>query len=939
MENILNENNLNNNSKETTAKLKIKEYFINNKVLTYEKFNEFLEYIGIREIWSTEQEQNLLWDSIISNSKDKNNIDYDSVIGVINSFFDEDDGKELSGIYNDNLDKINLNDSNVKSDNSNILDSKNILNDERCIDEFLNSLNNNQDTLYYIKFINEIFFNENKISQEKIELNFEEIINRVKNDYKFININTETLNEYLNYLNENKNLDNKENHKISFSLKKELINYVNAIVDLKIDENNKNHNINLNNSLSNNNINGNSIEFSIEKLSLSDKNIINILDGIISLNSNLDFIKLTKKYIENYIIYLRQSIYNDIKSKELEFQQKIRTSNNTCNKCSLDIDKENKKMTTLLRKNSNRKYRLNNELSENKIVKINEVIKKTKNSSSINLRNSLSMPKEQKRKYTQLKKIPSKKRLVKKRMSKDSINPINTEPNQENIGTNHKNNKAQNKIYNGNKSRTYSSTDGYLGDDMTNSRLDIFSNYGNGSGDQFLFDTTKLYNETGEEEDKSISNKNIYKLNNKNNQFLTRKKASLKNKKLNITDISGDNNESSIKINNEENFDDDEDIEDNLLDNGKINNSNNFFSKKYLSTNSNDYIINGNYNIRNTEAFQSIKTIDNCYSTFAYGPLNGQNITDLYKNNCEERVMIRFSRKYYDFRYLGYSHRVKRILSLNKEKINLEEFFSEEVTVYLSKKNKQLCEFIITSNSFYFLKPDSLELILKLNLNALESITISSNNFNLLLLSFKVTADIIIESFQRMEILIFLQKVIAKRKLEKEIKINSTNKFYFRKKDGKRDTILTFKNKMFNLTPNFENAKKIGILLKYQENIFSASFHKKLVVLCSLGLLYFDDNNYKAPKAIIPIIGTTIKLIFVQTNEMIYCLKLITINEEIFIFGSLKKNEILDWKKEIQQLKKKYDYEMKEIHPNYSRKSSKFESKNDDDIFSRKSNK
>ncbi len=30
---------------------------------------------------------------------------------------------------------------------------------------------------------------------------------------------------------------------------------------------------------------------------------------------------------------------------------------------------------------------------------------------------------------------------------------------------------------------------------------------------------------------------------------------------------------------------------------------------------------------------------------------------------------------------------------------------------------------------------------------------------------------------------------------------------------------------------------------------------------------------------------------------------------------------------------------MKEIHPNYSRKSSKFESKNDDDIFSRKSNK
>ena len=932
---MLDENNLNKNSKETTAKLKIKEYFINNKTLTHNKFNEFLEYIGIREIWSTEQEQNLLWDSIIANAKDKNNINYDSVIGVINSFFDEDDGKDLSGIYNENenFDNINLKDINKKSSNSNISDSKKILSDERCIDEFLKSLNKSQDTLYYIRFINEIFFNENKKNEEMEKVSFDEIIEKIKKDYKFININTETLREYLNYLKENKNLDN-QNHIMGFSLKKDLIDYVNAIVDLKIDENNKNHNINLNNSLSNNNINGNSIEFSIEKLSLSDTNVIHILDGIISLNSNIDFIKLSKKYIENYILYLRQSIYNEIKSKELEFQQKITQSNNTCNKCCQNIDIENKKITTLLRKNSKLKYRYNNGLSENKIVKINEEIKKTKNSSSINLRNSLSMPKEQKRKYTQLNKIPSKHRLYQKKLSNDNIYSDNSISNNNNRIL-----KSQSKIYNGNKSRTYSSTDGYIGDDITNSKFDIFSNYGNGSGDQFLFDTTKLYNENGEEEDKSISNKISFKQNNKNNQLLlTKQKPSPKNKKINSADISSDTyNESSIKINNEDNFDDDEDMEVNFLDNGKLNNSNNFFSKKYFSTNSKDYIINGNYNIRNTEAFQSIKTIDNCYSTFAYAPSNGQMILDFNKkNNFEERFMIRFSKKFYDFRYLGYSHRVKRILSSYNEKINLEEFLSDEIIVHFSKKNKQICVFIITCNNFFFLKPDSLDKILTINLNKLESISISSNNCNLLLLSFKESIDIIIESFQRMEILIFLQKVLAKRKLEKDIKINSTNKFYFRKKNGKKDIILTFKNKKFNLTPNFENAKKIGILLKYQENIFSGSFHKKLVVLCSLGLLYFEDN-YKIPKAIIPIIGTTIKPIIVQTNEMIYCLKLITINEEVFIFGSLKKNEILDWRKELQHLKKKYDFEMKQINPNYSRKSSKFDNRNDEDIFFKKS--
>ena len=71
------------------------------------------------------------------------------------------------------------------------------------------------------------------------------------------------------------------------------------------------------------------------------------------------------------------------------------------------------------------------------------------------------------------------------------------------------------------------------------------------------------------------------------------------------------------------------------------------------------------------------------------------------------------------------------------------------------KINKQNCEFIINNISFYFLKPDSLVCILRLNINSLESIIISYNNFNLFLLSFKNSADIIIETFQRMELLIY----------------------------------------------------------------------------------------------------------------------------------------------------------------------------------------
>ena len=949
-----------NNSKESLTKIKIKEYFANNEKLTHDKFNHFLEYIGLKEIWSIEKEQNLLWDSIVSKSFDKKSIDYDSALLGISAFFDQDEDMEINELYDKNIYNINLKDINLEEpDNSNLFDLKKNMDNEKYIDEFINAISNNQEILYNIRFVNEIFFSKyyyknknfenNDTNEGKIKIYFNEIVEKIKNEYKFLNINLETLRNYLNYINDNKNENNREKENKIFNLNKDLINYVNAIVDLKIEENNKKHNISLNNSnLSSNNINGNSIEFSIEKLSLLDTNIINCLDGIISQNLNIDYIKLTKKYIENYILYLRQSIYNDIKSKDLEFEQKINQSINTCNKCNKNIDIENKKylndeIKTLLRKNSILKLQMNKGLqSENKMIKINSKNKNNKNLSSTNLRNSLSMPKEQIRKYSKINKIPGKNKIFLTKMSVDSLFTVQSDPKQNNSSSNKM--KMQNKKINGSKSPTYSSAEGYM-EDITNSRFDSFSNIGNANGSLFLLDTTKLFNENLEEDDKPISNKNITKINNKNNQkIVTRRISNSKNKKnnnYNIIDTCSDiNNESSIKINNEENYDDYDDIEDNFLNNGKIHSSNNFFMKKNFTSNLNDNV-NRISNIRNSDinVFQTLSSIDNYYSTFAYGPLNGQSILDIKKkytleNNYKNKILNNF----YDFKYMAYSHRVQRLFALNNEKLNINEFFSEEINACFSKTSKQHCEFIMSFNNFYFLKPDTLDVILRTNLKILESITISSNNFNLLLLSFKNGTDIIIESFQRMEILIFLQKAIVKRNLEKEVKIIATNKFNFRRKDGKKEIILTFKNKMFNVTPNFENAQKIGILLKYQENIFSATFHKKLVVLCTLGLIYFNDN-YKTPNAIIPIIGTTIKGMIVQTNEKIYCIKLITINDETYIFGSLKKKEILDWKKELVHFKKAYENQMKQISPNYSRKSSKFESKDNEDIFSRNSNK
>ena len=245
------------------------------------------------------------------------------------------------------------------------------------------------------------------------------------------------------------------------------------------------------------------------------------------------------------------------------------------------------------------------------------------------------------------------------------------------------------------------------------------------------------------------------------------------------------------------------------------------------------------------------------------------------------------------------------------------EFFSDEVKACFANIKKKSYILIITFRTFYFLKKnESYDCIIKLNVNSLISIIVSKKNFNMLNLSFRGGTDVIIETCQRIEMLRYLQNMLNKGIIKKDLEINASNDFFMTKKDGTKEKISTIKNKSFSITPNFENAQKIGVLLKYKEGFFSSYFQEKLFVLCSIGLIIFEDD-YKTPKSIIPIVGTTIKFIVVQFYKRIYCLKMKTINEENYIVGSYQKKEIFDWLKELADYKKIYHLNMKQINPNF----------------------
>ena len=93
-------------SKENNVKLKLKEYFMNNKYLRHENFNQFIGFIGLKDIWSTEKEQNFLWESIKENATDKQKIDYDTTQRIIFSLFEDDNDKDISDFYDENLDSL-----------------------------------------------------------------------------------------------------------------------------------------------------------------------------------------------------------------------------------------------------------------------------------------------------------------------------------------------------------------------------------------------------------------------------------------------------------------------------------------------------------------------------------------------------------------------------------------------------------------------------------------------------------------------------------------------------------------------------------------------------------------------------------------------------------------------------------------------------------------
>ena len=997
--------NLNNNSiinlqnksdsKVNKVKIKIKEYFEKNNQLNKKDFNSFLSFIGLSDIWSGD-EQMFLWETITSKVKRQDNFNYEETLSSICEFFEDDEEEEeIIDKKSPYFDKIN---------NSYLDVSAN----ENCIDEYLSSIKDNIKLLFGIKFINEIFLKhnnnsnnnnnnghgsintintlhvnnslanginydldksdvegENEIENNKFEkktiINLNDIMNEIKNKYRFILITYEELNNYLNNLKKNlrksesisNNIVLKNDKKQEISLDKELINYVSAMIELKLDSKIKNEDIKnikadneeidsskdlvknngiidkeidnrYNNDVKDNNnkIEGKKIIFDKEKDEISYDQVLkefNLIDIMISdcygtianLNRNKDLINLIKIYNEHYIMIRKKILYNRInklilenkiylEEKQKREESKINEINiNSNKKILVDPDDENdylRQQNKNLKERNDYLLKENQELKENISKNITDVSSSNNNImiNKINFQNTnIQGNSNNNNFYTFINQKHFRNKtegdenillnnIKNQNILKNNLNNNNNLVNNsgliiesdQNINSNNTNNKI---VIPFTKTNTNSFNDCNI-EEIVNSHSEMFSIIGNNTSmlnDKFLFETTELGN----------------------GQNLENTGTLVITPKSNIFDIKDDNNSSfnniftpSSKIS---------DINSDSVIYGKKS------DKKKKNIKKNNILFEKDL-IMKEKKYLNVNDFNNNKFTFGEDNING--VIDL-KYKLERKSN-------YDFKYLSQNRKISKLLSNNYEKLKSSDIFSDQVNFILNGNKKKKGILLITSQNFYILDENNdMNCELRIDHKLLSYISIPEENFNHLLLFFNENCFIIIEIYRRIDLLNYLKDLYIINKYKK-IDIYFCDSFNI--KINNHSFLYEFKNnKDIILTPNFENAQKMGFLKKYKENIFSGYFSEKLVVLCCIGLVVFSKSNISIPKLVIPVIGSSIKPMTAETNERLFCFKLKTINNEIFLFGSNKNREINDWIQELKNYQKLYETKMKDIMSNF----------------------
>ena len=298
-------------------------YFENEHKITKDNFSQYLEYVGLLDFWSTEQEKNYFW-GVLEKYSNNNELNLEGALKGINEFFNDDEEQN-----NDN--------ENNKND---LLNNRISLDNKQNFSNFFDNIE-----IEKIRELRKLFSLLNLQMRENVSITK---IKEILNKYKFIKITEDELFQFLELIfNTDKNKLNNENQNLTINF--ELYSKIMSLMEQKILENNNNC---FRESKSiNYEVNEDPIEMT-ENLINIEKGIYEYLKGIYDIKNV--FLDMKEQIISNYdkiLLHSKDENEENLKENILTcddvFNQKIKDFDNFINEIQINSHKKEDKLVYL----------------------------------------------------------------------------------------------------------------------------------------------------------------------------------------------------------------------------------------------------------------------------------------------------------------------------------------------------------------------------------------------------------------------------------------------------------------------------------------------------------------------------------------------------------------------------------------------------------------
>ena len=205
----------------------------------------------------------------------------------------------------------------------------------------------------------------------------------------------------------------------------------------------------------------------------------------------------------------------------------------------------------------------------------------------------------------------------------------------------------------------------------------------------------------------------------------------------------------------------------------------------------------------------------------------------------------------------------KELERLGDTTLKPQTCYSDSIFVFDKNFEKNRCIIMITPHSISFFNIKKSKLIKFYLLKSLKGITISAENFTLSVFHFEKQADLLLESYRRLEMISYANQMLHQNKLPK---FDLTVRKRFVIKSGVNMQVLKnievtdpdLKIALPYMQDTIRNSKKSGYLNKLKNNWYGTTSTEHFCILSNIGILTFKKYGDRKPTGFQPILGAKV---------------------------------------------------------------------------------